>query len=449
MPEIWNNRYVRGKKLGEGAFAKVYKVIDQKTKEERAIKKIDKELLQEDGMDEQMKREIAIQRMLEHENCVRLYEVFETERHIFLVLELVRGGELFDRLIEAVRFEEDVARCYFQQFMLGLHYCHHQGVAHRDLKPENLLLDEKNTLKITDFGLANFQNMATGKASKSMELLQTTCGTPNYMAPEVLKEEGYNGFAADIWTAGVILFVMAAGYLPFDDDSDNLNVLFRMIERGDYHMERSFSRPLQDLIRKMLVVDASMRIGIEDIMRHPWFLPGFDSTQLDAFRGSTKIQPSKAQIANSVTKGASDGENKEVAAALPTLNALQIISELTGSHLSALIQGGTHGVQPPSSRAFLKTSHEEARAEVRKALEKSKIQIDAGKTPTELKCFGKVKGPPVQFSVIVSPTVCSRLSICTLRKLKGDTLSFQEVYRAMTKGLGELVANPPPPKAKE
>eukprot|EP00759_Apiculatamorpha_spiralis_P037264 PhF_6_TR37184/c2_g2_i1/m.54776 len=228
-------RYELGKTLGTGNFSKVKLGVDDSGLN-WAIKIVDKAQLAKEHMEEQLKREIAVMKVLKHENIVQLREVLQTANHIYLVLELVTGGELFDRIVAAKRFDEATARRYFQQLIMGTYYCHMQGIAHRDLKPENLLLDGNDNLKISDFGLSNLQR---GGPQGNGTLLQTVCGTPNYVAPEVLKEKGYNGMMADVWSCGVILFVMLAGYLPFDDP--NMNHLFNKIERGDFRMAKNFS----------------------------------------------------------------------------------------------------------------------------------------------------------------------------------------------------------------
>jgi len=252
-------KYELGKTLGTGNFSKVKVGTDTETGETWAIKIIDKEQLAKERMEEQLKREIAVMKMLKQPNIVQLKEVMQTANHIYLVLELVTGGELFDKIVAAKRFDETTARKYFHQLVSGVHYCHSQGIAHRDLKPENLLLDANDTLKISDFGLSNLQR---GGADGQGTLLQTVCGTPNYVAPEVLKERGYNGITADIWSCGVVLFVMLAGYLPFDDP--NMNALFNKIERGEYRMARHFTEPAKDLIAKMMTVDP--------LKRFPWMV---------------------------------------------------------------------------------------------------------------------------------------------------------------------------------
>lgn len=269
--------------LGEGTFSKVKLGIHCETGEQCAIKIIDKESLAKQGLEEQLKREIAIMKVLRHKHVVQLHEVMQTVNHIYIVLELIPNGELFDHIVENRRFAEDMARKYFQQLISGLYYCHGQSIAHRDLKPENLLLDKDYQLKISDFGLSNLQRPG--------EELGTVCGTPNYVAPEVLSDRGYNGCLADVWSCGVILFVMLAGYLPFDDT--NTNALFNKIERGEYRMSRHFSESAKDLIAKLLVVDTTKRLTLQEIIQHPWFSEGFDAELLKG-EGSVSLPTEKA-----------------------------------------------------------------------------------------------------------------------------------------------------------
>lgn len=155
-------------------------------------------------------------------------QVLASKTHVYMVLELVTGGELFDRIVASGRLEEAAARIYFQQLVDGVAYCHERGVCHRDLKPENLLLDAAGRLKISDFGLSCLPE-AKGR---SMAALRTTCGTPNYVAPEVLRGEGYDGRAADVWSVGCILYVLVAGSLPFDEPQ--LCALFAAINSAKF-----------------------------------------------------------------------------------------------------------------------------------------------------------------------------------------------------------------------
>jgi len=211
-------------------------------------------------------------KILKHRNVIGLKEVLQSQNHIYIVLELVTGGELFDKIVKAKRFSESVARRYFQQLISAMDYCHQSRIAHRDLKPENLLLDAEDNVKISDFGLSALTTSRDG----NVQLLMTTCGTPNYVAPEVLSEKGYNGFIADIWSCGVILFVMLAGYLPFEDES--IKGLFAKIEKGLFKMPDYFSDGTKNLISKMLTVDPNKRIKMDEIMEDAWFKVGYVKT---------------------------------------------------------------------------------------------------------------------------------------------------------------------------
>ena len=187
-------------------------------------------------MGAQIKKEISIMKSVAHDHVVAILDVFATSSKIFIVLELVDGGELFEYLLENKRLAEAEARHFLLQIVDGLGYCHSQGIFHRDLKPENLLLDLKGNIKISDFGLSTlYVGGADGGASDDrVELLHTTCGTPNYVAPEVLENRGYDGRQADVWSVGIVLFVLVAGYLPFEEDT--MPALFDKIKRADFNM---------------------------------------------------------------------------------------------------------------------------------------------------------------------------------------------------------------------
>jgi len=234
------------------------------------VKIINKDqLLQHKQMELQLKREIAVMKRLKHRNIVELKEVLQTPNRIYIILEFVTGGELFEKIVSKGKLDEPTARRYFQQLLSGLWYCHQQGVAHRDLKPENILLDGSDTVKISDFGLSNLQKRSSDQSSAMGTLLNTVCGTPNYATPEVLQEKPYSGFHADVWSCGVILFVMLCGHLPFDDD--RMHQLYRKIERGEYLIPSHVSPDAADLIRALLQVDPDKRLSIQNVVHHPWF----------------------------------------------------------------------------------------------------------------------------------------------------------------------------------
>ncbi|KAJ6365774.1 hypothetical protein OIU76_030533 [Salix suchowensis] len=219
-------KYEIGKLLGYGAFAKVYHARNVSTGQSVAIKAVSKAKVMKGGFVAHVKREISIMRRLRHANIVKLHEVLATKGKVYFVMEYAKGGELFAKISKG-RFSEDLSRRYFQQLITAVGYCHARGVFHRDLKPENLLLDENMNLKITDFGLS-----AVTEQVRPDGLLHTLCGTPAYVAPELLAKKGYDGAKVDIWSCGVVLFVLIAGYLPFNDT--NLMAMYRKIYKGQY-----------------------------------------------------------------------------------------------------------------------------------------------------------------------------------------------------------------------
>ncbi|XP_040949288.1 CBL-interacting protein kinase 32 isoform X2 [Gossypium hirsutum] len=238
-------KYEIGRTIGEGTFAKVKFARNTETGEPVALKILDKEKVLKHKMAEQIKREIATMKLIKHPNVVRLYEIMGSKTKIFIVLEYVTGGELFDKIVNNGRMREDEARRYFHQLINVVDYCHSRGVYHRDLKPENLLLDAYGNLKVSDFGLS-----ALSKQVRDDGLLHTTCGTPNYVAPEVLDDGGYDGATADLWSCGVILFVLLAGYLPFDDS--NLMNLYKKISAAEFTCPPWLSFSAMKLITQIL-----------------------------------------------------------------------------------------------------------------------------------------------------------------------------------------------------
>ncbi|CAI5462421.1 unnamed protein product [Closterium sp. Yama58-4] len=256
--------YEVGGTLGEGTFAKVKYAVHATTGEPVAMKVLDKEKIIRHKMVDQIKREISVMKLVRHPNVVRLYEVLASRTKIYIILEFVTGGELFDKIVNKGRLEEEEARRYFQQLIDAMDYCHSKGVAHRDLKPENLLLDSKDNIKISDFGLS-----ALPQQVRADGLLHTTCGTPNYVAPEVLSDRGYNGVLADIWSCGVILYVLLAGFLPFDEP--DVPSLYKKIQRSDFGFPTWFSAGAKRLITGILQPNPKLRYRYQEIKKDPWF----------------------------------------------------------------------------------------------------------------------------------------------------------------------------------
>uniref|UniRef100_A0A8C1IUK8 BR serine/threonine kinase 2 n=1 Tax=Cyprinus carpio TaxID=7962 RepID=A0A8C1IUK8_CYPCA len=228
-----------------------------------AIKIVNREKLSESVL-MKVEREIAILKLIEHPHVLKLHDVYENKKYLYLVLEHVSGGELFDYLVKKGRLTPKEARKFFRQIISALDFCHSHSICHRDLKPENLLLDEKNNIRIADFGMASLQ---VGDS-----LLETSCGSPHYACPEVIRGEKYDGRKADVWSCGVILFALLVGALPFDDD--NLRNLLEKVKLGVFHMPHFIPPDCQNLLRGMIEVDSGNRLTLELIQKHTWYIGG-------------------------------------------------------------------------------------------------------------------------------------------------------------------------------
>lgn len=212
-----------------------------------------------------LEKEIANHQILQHKRVVELHEVIKCPDtgETVMIMEFVRGVELFDHIVRNIKLSETEGRRIFQQLILGLQHCHDSGVAHRDLKPENILLDEDNDVKIVDFGLS--------ASIHAGELLTDSVGSPNYAAPELLRRNcAYEGAPVDIWAAGATLYALLVGELPFDDE--HIPSLFKKIRSGKFRVPGYLSTGAKDLISRMLIVDAKARISLSEIRAHPWFV---------------------------------------------------------------------------------------------------------------------------------------------------------------------------------
>ncbi|XP_032667734.1 serine/threonine-protein kinase BRSK2 isoform X1 [Odontomachus brunneus] len=224
-----------------------------------AIKIINREKLSESVL-MKVEREIAIMKLIDHPHVLGLSDVYENKKYLYLVLEHVSGGELFDYLVKKGRLTPKEARRFFRQIISALDFCHSHSICHRDLKPENLLLDEKNNIKIADFGMASLQPAGS--------MLETSCGSPHYACPEVIRGEKYDGRKADVWSCGVILYALLVGALPFDDD--NLRKLLEKVKRGLFYIPHFVPPECQNLLRGMIEVDPEKRLTLAAINRHVW-----------------------------------------------------------------------------------------------------------------------------------------------------------------------------------
>ncbi|XP_047215145.1 serine/threonine-protein kinase BRSK2-like isoform X3 [Girardinichthys multiradiatus] len=251
------------KTLGKGQTGLVKLGVHCITGQKVAIKIVNREKLSESVL-MKVEREIAILKLIEHPHVLKLYDVYENNKYLYLVLEHVSGGELFDYLVKKGRLTPKEARKFFRQIISALDFCHSHSICHRDLKPENLLLDEKNNIRIADFGMASLQ---VGDS-----LLETSCGSPHYACPEVIRGERYDGRRADVWSCGVILFALLVGALPFDHD--NLRQLLEKVKSGVFHMPHFIPPDCQALLKGMIEVNADKRLTLEAIQKHNWYLGG-------------------------------------------------------------------------------------------------------------------------------------------------------------------------------
>jgi len=270
--------YTFKKDLGTGAFSVVKLAEHKKTHTLRAAKVIDKIAVGEKK--EMLEREVDILKRIQHPNIIAVCEIYETDKHLYLVMELAMGGELFDAIVARGSYSEKDAADITRQIADAVKYLHTKGIVHRDLKPENLLLADKNGkahIKIADFGLS--------KIMESQAVLQTACGTPGYVAPEILLGEGYNE-EVDVWSIGVILYILLVGFPPFWGDTNQK--LFEKIMDGNYSFPSPYwdkiSPSAKDLIKHLLVVDPTKRFTPTQILEHQW-IQGL--TASDAHLGET------------------------------------------------------------------------------------------------------------------------------------------------------------------
>ncbi|KAF8721876.1 hypothetical protein HU200_022820 [Digitaria exilis] len=326
-------KYELGPLLGRGTFAKVYRARCLAGGDPVAVKVLDKPELTATGMAARVLREVSAMRRLRHPNVLRLHEVLATRSKVYLVMELAPGGDLLSRLasLPTRRLPEHAARRVFAQLVSALVYSHARGVFHRDVKPQNVLLDAAGNLKVSDFGLAALlpptaggspRDAAAEDDGRSDLLLNTACGTPAFTAPEVLRRKAYDGAKADAWSCGVILFVLLAGHLPFDDA--NIADMCRKAHRREYSVPSWVSPPARRLVSRLLDPNPATRLAVAELASHPWFKRSLSvDSQLGGLMGGQA--------------------ERELAFQVPAaLNAFDIISMSPGLDLSGLFVESRH-----------------------------------------------------------------------------------------------------------
>lgn len=290
-------RYKMGRTLGQGTFATVKMATCIADRTKWAVKIIKRSALTSED-EESLKMEIQILQLTNHENIVSVKEVFYCKNYVYLVMDLMTGGELFDRIVNKDHYTEKEAKTALREIVTAIKYCHDQNIVHRDLKPENILYEkpeDDSRLKLADFGLATLLAPA--------QLMNVACGTPGYVAPEILRGASY-GKQVDIWSIGVILYILLCGFPPFYDD--NNKKLFTLIVHANYSFPDPYwtkvSEGAKDLVRRLLVVDANERLTADQILQHPWLTSSGDGDgeELIHFQANLKAYNARRRFRSAI-----------------------------------------------------------------------------------------------------------------------------------------------------
>lgn len=420
-------RYNLGRTLGEGTFAKVKFARNVETGENVAIKILDKEKVLLNRMVGQIKREISTMKLIRHPNVIRMYEVMASKTKIYIVLEFVTGGELFDKIASQGRLKEDEARKYFQQLINAVDYCHSRGVYHRDLKLENLLLDANGLLKVSDFGLS-----ALSQQVREDGLLHTTCGTPNYVAPEVINNRGYDGAKADLWSCGVILFIIMSGYLPFEDS--NLMSLYKKIFKAEFTCPAWFSTSAKKLIKRILDPNPQTRMTMAEVIENEWFKKGYQPPRFET--AEISLDDVNAIFDESSNLVVEQREERPV-----QMNAFELISTSQGLNLGTLFEKQMGGIKR-DTRFTSRLQAEEILAKIAAAARPLGFTIEMQNY--KLKLQGEKSGRKGPLSIATEVfQVAPTLNMVELRKARGDTLEFDMFFKNISAGLQEIIWKSP------
>lgn len=359
--------YVIKKKIGHGAFAEVRLAVHATTGEEFAVKVFNRSLFPKPDFESSIKKEVRIMQYLRHPNIVSIQSVLITPKNLYLFMELVRGGELYDEIVSKNRVDEKTSRRYFQQIVDAMVYCHRRGVVHRDLKPENLLLDGNGNIKITDFGMSWMrEEMEAG--AKGKHLLQTQCGTPKYMAPEVIirPQHGYDGEKLDAWDCGMVLYAMLAGYLPFHGENDN--AVFKSIVNGKVKFPNHFSHGACNVLSKLLQKNPEQRMSLEEIRRHPWFLFDYHGEAVDNRREilvNAKPEPLRISLRHNQPLNPDEREGKESDPGSSQIDRVASAKNVVNEFIPSKTDDAINELQKPDIElsSFLHTSKESGEQE--------------------------------------------------------------------------------------
>ncbi|XWS17136.1 hypothetical protein CRYUN_Cryun33cG0042600 [Craigia yunnanensis] len=405
-------KYEVGRTIGEGTFAKVKFAKNTDTGESVAMKVLAKTTILKHRMVDQIKREISIMKIVRHPNIVRLLEVLASRTKIYIILEFVSGGELYDKIVHRRRLPENECRRYFQQLIDAVAHCHSKGVYHRDLK-------------VSDFGLSALPQQGIG-------LLHTTCGTPNYVAPEVLRNQGYDGAAADVWSCGVIIFVIMTGYLPFDEI--DLPTLYEKINAAQFSCPFWFSPGAKSLIQKILDPNPKTRIQIEEIKKDPWFQKHY-----------VPVRPREEEVnLDDVRAVFDDIEDQYVAEQSAVdeggpliMNAFEMITLSQGLNLSALFDRQQDYVKR-QTRFVSRKPAKVIISSVEAVAESMSLKVHTRNYKTRLERISANKVG--QFAVVLEVfEVAPSLFMVDVQKAAGDTLEYHKFYKNLCAKLESII----------
>ncbi|KAM3192305.1 hypothetical protein ACQJBY_069501 [Aegilops geniculata] len=385
-------RYEVGRTIGQGSFAKVKFAVDADTGAPVAMKVLDKATILNHRMLQQIKKEISIMKIVRHPNIIRLNEVLAGQTKIYIIMELITGGELFDKIARQGKLRENEARKYFQQLIDAINYCHSKGVYHRDLKPENLLLDSRGNLKVSDFGLSS-------------------------LSENVLSDGGYDGSAADIWSCGVILYVLMAGYLPFEEN--DLPTLYDKITAAHFSCPDWFSQGAKSLIQRILDPNPKTRMTIKEMKSDTWFSKNYVGVRHGEDE-NVSLDDVQAAFDNIEDKYVSEQVTRNDGGPL-MMNAFEMITLSQGLNLSSLFD---------RQQEYVKR---QTRFVSRKPAKTIAATIEVVADSMGLKVHSQ------NYKIF---EVAPALFMVDVRKVAGDSLEYHRFYKNLCSKLESIIWRP-------